>query len=78
MDKVEEGDSSAKIELQEVKSSGTVVSYKKDFTFIPEADRTDAAVIEYAIVDPVRDTNLPSKVTIQSTLLMIILTFWVM
>ena len=39
---------------------------KKDFTFTPDTDRTDAAIIEYAVVDPVLDiaNSLPSLATI--------------
>ena len=42
---VEQGDSAAKITLEEVRTDGVVTSFKKDFTFTPDTDRTDAAII---------------------------------
>ena len=46
----------ALIQLDEVKSGGQVVYYKKDFTFSPDENRTDDVIIKYSIVDPVRET----------------------
>ena len=56
------GDGATKIDLEEVSIGGNISSYKKDFTFSPNADRTTDAFIEYVVVDLALDTanSLPS------------------
>ncbi|MFL2802951.1 MAG: hypothetical protein ACJ0DD_09420, partial [Paracoccaceae bacterium] len=66
---IEIGDTSPKIELLEVKENNNIISFKKDFTFTPTADRTETAKIKYVVVDPALDTgnSLPSIASIPLT-----------